>query len=421
MIQPSYYEFCCRVKTISGTRALEKIPVLLAGMNAKRPMIITDKGIVAAGLITVLKKAMGSGVKIGALYDDVPIDSDYRLVNNAAGMYKKKGCDSIIAVGGGSAMDTAKGVNTLVSMGGDNLLDYEGANNIKQKLNPLIAIPTTSGTGSEMTFAAVVADPDRHVKMAFLSNFLLPDIAVLDPRMTKTLPAAITAATAMDAMTHAIESYFCMGKNIVSDSFALQAIKGISENLLHVIKNPGDMKGRLVLANASAMAGAAFSNSMCGMVHNLGHAIGGVCRVPHGNCMSMMLPYGLEYNLHRSADIIGEVLFPLAGPEVYAATRKKDRAEKVIELVRKMNQDLHDATGGRHPRFLKEVFDRAGAQMVPRSAIPDIARTAMGDGAKIYNPEELSLADNMMVLEHAWEGTPLNRKKIKKGGKKVKW
>ncbi len=281
MIQPRYYEFCCRVRTISGTRALEKIPGLLAGMNAKKPMIITDKGIVAAGLVAVLKKAMGSGVKIGAMYDNVPVDSDYRLVNDAAGIYRKKGCDSIIAVGGGSAMDTAKGVNTLASLGGNNLRDYEGANNITQKLNPMIAIPTTSGTGSEMTFAMVVADPDRHVKMAFLSNFLLPDVAVLDPRMTRTLPAAITAATAMDALTHAMEAYFCMGKNILSDSFALPAIRGISENLLHVIKTPGDMKGRLALANASAMAGASFSNSMTGMVHNLGHAIGGVCRPLH--------------------------------------------------------------------------------------------------------------------------------------------
>lgn len=421
MIMPSYFEFCCRVKTISGNRALEKIPGLMTGMKAKKPMIITDKGIVAAGLIGVLKKAMGNGVKIAAIFDNVPVDSDYRVVNAGAALYRSKGCDSIITVGGGSAMDTAKGVNTLVSMGGNNLLDYEGAGNIKQKLNPLIAIPTTSGTGSEMTYAMVISDPDRHIKMGFLSNFLLPDVAVLDPRMTKTLPAAITAATAMDAMTHAMEAYFCMAKNVVSDSFTLQAIRGISENLLNVIKNPGDLKGRLALANASAMAGASFSNSMCGMVHNLGHATGGVCHVPHGNCMAMFLPYGLEYNLHRSADIIGELLFPLAGPEVYAATPRKGRPEKVIELVRKMNQDLHDATGGRHPRFLKEVFDRNGAQMVPRSALPDIARTAMGDGAKIFNPEELSLADNILVLEHAWEGIPLNRKKIKKGGKKVKW
>ncbi|HQL82732.1 MAG TPA: iron-containing alcohol dehydrogenase, partial [Spirochaetota bacterium] len=347
MLLPSFYDFCCRVKTISGNKALEKIPVLLAGMNAKKPMIVTDKGVVAVGLIDVIKKAIGTKLKIGAIFDGAPIDSDYKVVNAAAKIYRQKGCDSIIAIGGGSAMDTAKGINILVSLGGDNLLDYEGAGAVKKKLNPLIAIPTTSGTGSEMTLVAVIADPERKVKMTFVSYFVLPDIALLDPRMTKTLPPALTTSTAMDAMTHAIEAYFCKEKNPVSDSHSLYAIKMISDNLLNVVKNPGDLKGRLALANASAMAGIAFSNSMVGLVHNMGHSTGAVCHVPHGVCMSIFLPYGLEYNLHRCADVIGEILFPLAGPEVYAATRKKDRAEKVIELIRKMNQDLYDATGGR--------------------------------------------------------------------------
>jgi alcohol dehydrogenase len=421
MIMPSFYDFCCRVKTISGNKALEQIPAMLADMGARKPMIITDKGVVAVGLINVVRKAMGPKMKIGAIYDNVPVDSDYKIVNDAAAVYRKKGCDSIITIGGGSAMDTAKGVNIVASLGGDNLLDYEGAGAIKRKLNPLVAIPTTSGTGSEMTLVAVIADHDRHVKMTFVSYFLLPDIAVLDPRMTKTLPAFLTASTGMDALTHAVEGYYCMEKNPVSDSHSLWAIKLISENLLNVVKNPGDLKGRLALANASAMAGISFSNSMVGIVHNLGHSTGAICHVPHGTCMSIYLPYGLEYNMHRSADVIGELLFPMAGPEVYAATPKKQRAEKVVELIRKMNQDLHDATGGKHPRFLKEIFDRNGAQVVPQSVLPVIAKATMMDGTRLYNPEEVLEYDSLMVLEHAYEGTPLNRKKIKKGGKKVKY
>ncbi len=421
MILPSYYEYCCRVKTISGNRALEQIPAMLDSMHVKKPMIITDKGVVAAGLIDIVKKAMGARVKISVIYDNVPVDSEYKIVNDAADIYRKKGCDSLIAVGGGSAIDTAKGVNILVSLGGNNLLAFAGAHNIKQKLNPFIIIPTTSGTGSEMTNAAVIANHDKNIKMLFASYFLLPDIGILDPRMTKTLPPFLTALTGMDALTHACEAYFCLGKNPVSDSHAYVAIKGISENLLHAVKNPGDMKARLAMANAATMAGAAFSNSTCGMVHGLGHSVGGVCRVPHGNCMAIFLPYGMEYNLHKCADIIGEILFPLAGPEVYNSTPKKERPERVIELVRKLNQDLHDATGGRHPRFLKEILDRNGAQQVPKSALPAIAKTTIGDGTLVYNPEELTYDDALLVLEHAWEGTPLDRKKIKKGRKKVKW
>ncbi|MBP7738867.1 MAG: iron-containing alcohol dehydrogenase [Spirochaetes bacterium] len=421
MILPKYSEFCSRVKTISGEKVLEKIPAMLAGMNAGKPMIMTDKGVVAAGLIDIVKKAMGSRMKIGAIYDGVPVDSDYKVVNDAAAVYRKKGCDSLITVGGGSAIDTAKGVNILVSLGGDNLLHYEGAGSVRKKLNPHIVIPTTSGTGSETTLVAVVAIPERKVKMPFTSYFLLPDIAVLDPRMTKTLPPFLTALTGMDAMAHACEAYYGLEKNPISDAFSLSAIRNISQNLVHVVKNPGDMAGRLALANAATMGGSSFSNSMVSMVHSLGHSIGGICHVPHGTCMSILLPYGMEYNLHKCGDVIGEMLFPLAGPEVFAATPKKQRAEKVIELIRKMNQDLYDATGGRHARFLKEVVDRNGAQLVPQSALPAVAATTMGDGSKVYNPEELSYEDAIMVLEHAYEGTPLDRKKIKKGGKKIKY
>ncbi|MCU0848575.1 MAG: iron-containing alcohol dehydrogenase [Spirochaetes bacterium] len=418
---PSYYEFCCRVKTISGQKALEKIPGALARMNSFRPMIITDKGVSGAGLIKLVSGAVGKKVKIGAIYDDVPADSDYKVVNAIAKIYRSKGCDSIIVVGGGSPIDTAKGVNILVSLGGNNLLDYCGSGSVKQKLKPLIAVPTTSGTGSEMTLVAVIADKDRNIKMAFPSYFLLPDIAVLDPRMTKTLPPFLTAPTGMDAFTHACEAYIGLAKNPLSDTSALQAIQLVSQNLLKVVKNPNDLNGRLALANASALAGLSFSNSMVGLVHNLGHATGGVCHVPHGACMSIFLPYGLEYNFHKVGDLIGDLLYPIAGAEVFAETPKKARPEKAVACIRQLNQDLHDATGGRHFRNLKEITDRSGKQLVPKETLPLIAKTAIGDGSKVYNTEEITYDDALMVLEHAYEGIPLNRKLIKKGGKGQKF
>ncbi|HSV98332.1 MAG TPA: iron-containing alcohol dehydrogenase [Spirochaetota bacterium] len=416
MFLPDYYEFCARVKTVAGHRALDKIPSMLSSLGVARPMIITDRGVSGAGLIKMVNSAMkGSKAKVSAVYDEVPPDSEYTIVNAAAKLYRSRKCDSIIAVGGGSVLDTAKGVNILVSLGGANILDYEGAGAVKRKLKPMIAIPTTSGTGSEVTVVAVIADHKKKVKIPFTSYFLLPDIALLDSRMTKTLPPFLTAPTAMDAMTHACEAYYCLAKNPLSDAMALTAIRLISGNILNVIKKPGDLQGRLDLANGAILAGMAFSNSMVGMVHNLGHATGGACAVPHGVCMSLFLPYGLEYNMHKRAKEIGELLFALAGPEVYAATPAKLRPEKTIEYIRKLNQDLHDATGGRHARFLKEIVDREGRRMVPKEKLADIARTAQGDGAKIYNPEEINYDDALMVLEHAYEGTPLNRRKIRKG------
>ena len=303
---PGYYEYCNRVKVISGHNVLELIPGFLTQLGSSNPLLIADKGVTAVGLIKLASEAMG--LKDITIYDDVPADSDLQTIKDIAKVYRYESCDSIIAIGGGSVIDTAKGVNVLVTLGGDDLMKYAGAGKVKTKLKPMIVVPTTSGTGSEVTLAAVIADHKNNVKLGFVSYNLLPDIAVLDSRMTQTLPPHLTALTAMDALTHACEAYTCLAKNPMSDSAALTAIRLISNNILKAIENPNDLEARLALANASALAGAAFSNSMVGMVHTLGHATGGVCHVPHGTCMSIFLPYGLEYNLAKTANLTAELL-----------------------------------------------------------------------------------------------------------------
>ena len=414
---PGYYEFCNKVRTVSGHNALDKLPEMLASVKSVKPMIITDKGVNGAGLIEPVKKALGAKVKAGGLYDDVPADSDVKTVKDIAAKYRAAGCDSIIAVGGGSVLDTAKGVNILVSENSDNLMNFVGFGALKRRLKPLIAVPTTSGTGSEMTLVAVIADHERDVKMLFPSLFLLPDFAVLDSRMTKTLPASITAATGMDAMTHACEAYTCLSKNPLSDTTAVMAIKLISENILQAVKKPGDMQARLALANASALAGMSFSNSMVGMVHGLGHSVGAICHVPHGVCMSIFLPYGLEYNLHKTGHLTAELLYPVKGEEAYNNAKPEERPLLTIAAIRELNAELRRATGGKHPTCLKEIVDRNGNMMVPREVLPDIARLSLDDGTLVYNPEDLDYDDALMVLEKAWEGEPLNRRKIRKGKK----
>lgn len=412
---PKYYEFCCRVKTVAGHDALGRIPNLLAGLHAERPMIITDAGVSGAGLVDVVTSAMGGRISAFAVADDVPPDSDLLVVNRLSALYREKGCDAIIAVGGGSVLDTAKGVNIVVSEDADDLMKFTGAGALKRKLKPLIAIPTTAGTGSEVTMVAVIADHARKRKMLFSSYFLLPDVAVLDPRMTGTLPAHLTAATGMDALAHAVEAYTCLGKNPLSDTHARQAISMISQNLMNVVKNPDDAEGRLALATAATLAGIAFSNSMVGMVHTLGHSVGSVCHVPHGTCMAILLPYGLEYNMHKIGDYAAELLFPLAGSEVYAKTAKENRADVAVAFIRKMNKDLRKATGGRHFTNLGAITDREGQPAVPKNMLGKIAETALGDGSIFYNPEDLDYEDCLMVLTAAWEGTELDRSRVKRG------
>ena len=391
----SYYEFFCPVKIVAGHKALEHIPFELAALLAKRPMIITDKGVRGAGLLEHVANAFeGADSQIVVIFDDVPPDSSLSTVRNAAAIYRENNCDAIIAIGGGSVIDTSKGVNILVSEGGNDLLKYSGAHNLPKPLKPFFVVPTTSGTGSEVTMVAVISDTDKGVKLPFTSYFLMPNAAILDPRMTQTLPPHITAMTGMDALTHAVEAYTCLGHNPVSDAFATAAIRKISENLMKVMDSPKDADGRLELAQASTMAGVAFSNSMVGLVHSLGHSLGAVCHIPHGLCMSLFLPYVLEYNKEVNGDRIGDLLLYLAGAEVYAATPKAQRADKAIQQIRAMRDELY--TRCKLPRTLTETGK------VTESQLRQVAELTVNDGSIIYNPKEASIEDALAILKRAW-------------------
>lgn len=391
----SYYEFFCPVKIISGHAALEHIPFELNTLGSKRPMIITDKGVRTNNLLAPIEAAFEStDIEIGFIFDDVPPDSSLETVRTAAQIYRANNCDAIIAIGGGSVIDTSKATNILVSEGGDDLMKYSGAHNLPRPLKPFFVIPTTSGTGSEVTLAAVISDNQKGLKIPFASNYLMPNAAILDPRMTQTLPPHLTAMTAMDAMTHAVEAYTCLAANPISDAYATAAIKKISNSLFDVLDNPTDAQGRLELAQASTMAGIAFSNSMVGIVHSLGHALGAVAHLPHGLCMNLFLPYVLEYNKDVNGNKIGELLLPLAGADIYAQTPANKRAEKTIEILNTIRDRLYTLT--KLPRTLSETGK------VSKEQFNDIAEKALNDGSIIFNPKEATFKDLKSILEKAW-------------------
>lgn len=405
---PRYFEFGSRVRMIAGEQALDRVPEMLNDLRASRPLIVTDPGVAGAGLLDLLKDKMGSAVAIGDVVDDVPPDSPRDTVEKVAARYRDAGCDALIALGGGSVIDTAKAVNILVSENSDDLMAFVGVGRLCRPLNPFIAIPTTSGTGSETTVVSVIKDSKRNIKLFFLSRYLLPDVAILDPRVTMGLPPWVTAATGMDALTHAIEAYTCLSKNPVSDAAARQAIQLIGRHLLPLMETPEDPKRRLAMAIAASLAGIAFTNSMVGLVHALGHAVGALCHVPHGNCMAIFLPYGLEYNLHKINPCLSELLIPLIGTEAWTSTAASQRAEVVIDRIRWINEELHRLTRGRHPRFLKEVTGNNGERLVLRERFPEIAEAAVNDGSILWNPEDASREDCLRVLDAAWDGRSLN-------------
>ncbi|MGE5674410.1 MAG: iron-containing alcohol dehydrogenase [Mycobacterium leprae] len=392
---PQYFEFYNSVKILSGRQALENIAFELSQLNANRPMLLTNSMLTSVGLTGIVQTALrDAGITVGALFEEIPPDSSIHVVNAAGRLFRANQCDSIIALGGGSVIDTGKGLHILISQETDDIMEYMGVDILRRgKRVPFVVIPTTAGTGSEATLVAVIAHPERHVKMEFISYHLLPDLAVLDPRMTVSLPPRITASTGMDALVHAVEGYTCNQKNPLSDAYAWAAIELIRDYLPTAVTNGKDETARMAMANASLMAGISFSNSMVGLVHAIGHACGGVSKVAHGDAMTILLPHVMRFNLPLLGDQYARLLLALAGPETYAATPASERAERAIATVVEMTRQLNQACG--LPMRLRDVG-------VTEADIPLIAQTAINDGALLLNPKEAGLAEVTDLLWQAY-------------------
>jgi alcohol dehydrogenase len=290
-------------------------------------------------------------------------------------------------------MDTAKGVNIVISENDTDLRKFMGVDRVSKPQKPLIVVPTTAGTGSEVTLVAVISDTKNNIKMPFTSNLLLPKIAVLDPRMTLGLPPRMTAATGMDALTHAVEAYTCLQKNPMSDAYATAAVKMIFENIENAVKTGSDKKVRFSMAVAASLAGIAFSNSMVGAVHAVGHACGAVSHIHHGNAMAILLPYVMKFNSDKIGDLYGELLLHMAGNETFAETPPNNRSRKAIETVLLMNHSLNKISG------MPVKLSEAG---VKREHLREIAAKALNDGAMLPNPKDLSEKDITAILEEAF-------------------
>lgn len=392
----AYYEFKLPGKILSGAEALEHIPHELNTLGAHRPLLLSDQGLEKVGSVKILLDALAQGGMTSVeTFCQVPPDSSVQVVNQVAALYRQLGCDALIALGGGSVIDTAKGVGMVLAQAGHDLLESAGCEVLPRGEHvPFVAVPTTAGTGSEATIVSVIANHETKVKMEFISYHLLPDVAVLDPRMTETLPPRITASTGFDALVHAIEAATCLQRNPVSDAFAEKAMGQIARALPVAVREGKNRKARMVMANGSLLAGAAFSNSMVGLVHAIGHALGGVCRVAHGDAMTILLPAVMKYNLPVCRDRYGELLLHLAGPEVYAQTPADQRAEKTIEFLTKLRRELSDLCG--LPTCLQDTGK------VNRSDFDAVAQKAMNDGAIVVNPAQADYSDIIAILEEVW-------------------
>ena len=326
---------------IEGPGSIGKIPELLRERKVKKPMLITDNGLVKAGIaqriIDVLAKAQFPYL----VYTDVEPNPSVNTVNKIQKLYIDQGCDGIIALGGGSSMDAAKGAAARVVKPHKSVNQLGGLLKVLKKLPPFIAVPTTAGTGSETTIAALITDTDTRHKYAIMDLSLIPRYAILDPELTVGLPQAITSTTGMDALTHAVEAYLCWTYSTKeSTRFALEAVKIIFENLEKVYNDGSNIEARQAMLLASYKAGFAFTRAGVGNIHAIAHTMGGLYNTPHGLANAVILPKVLEdygSKVHKKLAKLADAAGLTAAPD---AKTNAEKAKIFIDAVYAMNERM---------------------------------------------------------------------------------
>jgi alcohol dehydrogenase len=375
------FEYRCPTKVIVGKKAYKQVRSEVSNLGCKRAVLVTDRPLAEnTDVVEMVKKVLAK--YLAGVFLDVEPDSSFQIVDKAADYARSIDADCVVSVGGGSAMDTAKGLALLLKTGG-TLADNLGINLQTEPVTPHVAIPTTAGTGSEVTHVAVIKDVERHQKALLLDGFLFPNTAILDPLMTVSLPPHLTAGTGMDALTHAVEAVHSIYRNPLSDANALQAIRIIRDNLVTAVEQPKDLGARTSMLAAANLAGEAFANAMVGVVHAIAHSIGALCGVHHGLANSLMLPEGIRFNAEEQP----ELYVPVA--EALGVTEPGMSAKEAADRAAQACYDLAARSG--MPTRLSE----AG---VEEAHLERIAEMAMSDGTILNNPRIVLEASEVMGM-----------------------
>lgn len=380
------FVFWSPTKIVFGENTALDVAIEVEALKCKRALVVTDKDLVTkTDIPEKVKRALGN--LCAGIFSDVEPDSGIHIVNQGARLGMKLKSDCVVSVGGGSAIDTAKGMAILLKEGG-KLQDYMGFQNLTRRQTPHIVIPTTAGTGSEATYLAVIKDHQGGRKLLFGDYNILPNVAILDPRITEGLPPKLTASTGMDAMCHAIEALHSSQKEPIADGLALHAIRLIKKFLPKAVENGKDMMARGQMLIAANMAGSAFSNAQVGMVHALAHSVGAIFGVHHGLANSILLPACLRYNADACGDVYLNVLSAMG---IRAEGIQSDQAgdvvaDKIMEFTKKLGL----------PQRLRDVG-------VPEAGLKDCSELALSDGAIVYNPKFIrDSAEVLKVYRQAW-------------------
>ncbi len=376
--------FMNTTRVVFGPGSSRDVREEVRALGCARAVVVTDEGLAKGTDVPArIEKALGDSC--AGVFSDVVPDSGVHIVDAGAAFARERGADCIVSVGGGSAIDTAKGIAIVLREGG-SLRDYEGFQVLKRRATPHVAIPTTAGTGSEVTYVAVIKDHEAHQKLLFGDYNIIPNTALLDPELTVGLPPHLTAATGMDAMSHAVEAIHSQQNEPIADGLALHAIRLIAEFLPRAVANGKDLVARGQMLIASNMAGAAFSNAQVGLVHAMAHTVGARYGVHHGLANSIVMPHVVRFN---AAEV--------------AATYRPVAAALGISIDALSDEACAEAVAAR----LSDLAGRAGlpqtlaSQGVPEAALPELAEATLDDASIIYNGRAVLGADEVLEVYRA--------------------
>ncbi|WP_243313212.1 iron-containing alcohol dehydrogenase [Fundidesulfovibrio agrisoli] len=390
-VNEQVYGFFIPSVTLIGIGASKAIPEKIKALGGSKPLIVTDKGIVNAGICKQITDLLDAAKMSYVVYSDTIPNPTDENVHVGVEVYKKNKCDSLITLGGGSSHDCGKGVGLVVANGG-KIHDFEGVDKSTKPMPPYLAVNTTAGTASEMTRFCIITDLSRHVKMAIVDWRVTPNIAIDDPLLMVGMPPSLTAATGMDALTHAVEAYVSTIATPMTDSAAEKAIELIFKYLRKAVANGKDLEAREAMCFAQYLAGMAFNNASLGHVHAMAHQLGGFYDLPHGECNAILLPHVERFNLIARVERFAKMA-EIMGENIVGLPLRK-AAEKALDAIKELSTDVGIPSG------LVELGKRYGKD-VKAADIPTMTANAQKDACGLTNPRCPKDADVVAIYTAA--------------------
>ncbi|MCF6186017.1 MAG: iron-containing alcohol dehydrogenase [Desulfobulbaceae bacterium] len=372
-----------------GAGSINSLPEIIAQTGGTKPLLVLDPGLVKAGLDTNIRTPLDTAGIDCIVYDRIDPEPGLRLADAGTELARANNCDCVIGVGGGSAMDVAKAISILLTNGG-NAVDYLGLGKISKPGVPKIMVPTSAGTGAEVTFTAVFINEETGSKGGMNGDPLYPDVALLDPELTLSLPPQVTATTGIDALTHALEAYTSTQAHPISEMYSLQAMELIADNIRSAYADGRNIEARSNMLLGSLLGGKALAIAGVGLVHAMAYPLGGMFGIAHGLANAVLLPYVTEYNLIGNLQkhaLLAEIL----GQDV-SGLSLRDAAEVTVEELHLLNQDLGI------PKSLQELN-------ISEDKLPEMAEIALTVARPVENnPRQPSKEDIIAIYQEAMAG-----------------